>query len=95
VQIIGGILVLVAAAAGIVGYFKANVSKSTIELYKEDNEALRTRLSTLEQESVKDKIEIAALKTAQAHLVAIITQAEQIAAIREQLNKIAVKVGAV
>lgn len=92
-QYAGIALALIASAAGAVGYFKANVSKSTIELYKDDNEALRLRLSTLETQIKADALEILALKSAQKYLSDVVTQAEAIQAMRNTLDRIAAKVG--
>jgi hypothetical protein len=92
--IAGAILTLVAAAGGTAGYFKANVAKSTIELYKEDNTALRLRLDTLEAEKAADHVRIDALENANKFLASVVTQAEQIAYVRNVVERIAAKVGA-
>ncbi len=91
---VGVVFTLIAAGTGTVGYFKANVSKSTIELYKEDNEALRTRLTTLEAQAESDKKEISLLQARQTQLTAIVTQAVAIKEMRDVVDRIAVKVGA-
>lgn len=93
-QSAGIVLLLIASAAGVVGYFKANVSKSTIELYKEDNEALRLRLSSLEAQAKVDALEIKGLKNAHAYLLQVVTSAEAIAHVQATVDKIAAKVGA-
>lgn len=91
-QFVGVALLLLASAAGVVGYFKANVSKSTIALYKEDNEALRTRLVTLEEQARHDASEIKALKSAQSFLTGVVTQAEAIAKNSATLAALALRV---
>ncbi len=100
ISIIGVALLVIAAAAGVVGYFKANLSQATITLYKEDNEALRSRLATLEAQKVIDDARMLALENANKYLGSVVTQAEQVAAIRATVDrnsilieKIAVKVG--
>ena len=93
-EYIGIAFLFFASGAGIIGYFKANVSKATIELYKEDNDALRARLQTLETQARTDQAEIKALKSAHAYLTSVVTQADAIAAMRAMLDRIAVKVGA-
>lgn len=90
----GIVLLLIASAAGVIGYFKANVSKSTIDLYKEDNEALRARLLTLEEQGRQDRAEIDALKSAHKFLTGVVTQADAIAHLSRRIEDIAVKVGA-
>jgi hypothetical protein len=92
--IAGAILAIVAAAAGVVGYFKANVAQSTIQLYKDDNEALRTRLKTLEEQRTDDAAKIKALELARDYLSNVVTQAAEIAAVRVLVQQIADKVGA-
>lgn len=94
-------LAFLASGAGVVGYFKANVSKSTIDLYKEDNEALRNRLNTLEEDKRATAAKIAALEDANKFLGQVVTQADNIAYVKsavdkntELLNRIAGAVGA-
>lgn len=94
VQAVGFVLAVIAGIGGVVGYFRANVSKATIELYKQDNEALRARLTTLEQQAAADRSEIVALKSARQYLASVVTQADNIAALREVADRIAAKVGA-
>lgn len=93
-QAAGFILAIIAGFGGVVGYFRANVSKATIELYKQDNEALRARLSTLEDQARSDRAEIDALKSARTYLASVVTQADNIAALRARVEQIATKVGA-
>lgn len=93
IQVVGGLLLIMAAATGVIGYFKANISKSTIELYKEDNEALRKRVLTLEEQVVSDNAKIKALENAQVYLASVVTQATAIAEMRIIVDKIAQKVG--
>ena len=92
--ILPSVVAILTAAAGAVGFFKANVSKSTIALYREDNQALRARLSTLEAQVKEDAIRIEALEHTRAVLTGIVTQADAIADIRETTKKIARTVGA-
>lgn len=94
VQIVATILLLVAAGASVVGYFRANVSKSTIELYKADNEALRARVLTLESQALHDSLQIRELKGSVSSLQAVVTQAEAIASMRAVVERIATKVDA-
>lgn len=87
-------LLLVAASAGVVGYFRANVAKSTIELYKDDNGALRARLSTVEAELLGANAKITALETSNHYLISVVTQADAIAKVQKTVDRIATKVGA-
>lgn len=91
--IIGVVLLVIAAAAGVVGYFKANLSQATILLYKEDNDALRARINTLESQKVLDDARIKALENANKYLGSVVTQAEQIAYVRTVVDRIAEKIG--
>lgn len=93
-QIVPAVLLLVVAGASVVGYFRANVSKSTIELYKADNEALRARVLTLESQALHDSLQIRELKGSVDSLQAVVTQADAIASMRGVVERIAVKVGA-
>lgn len=86
-QYVAWFTAFVASGAGVVGYFKANVSKSTIELYKEDNEALRLRLTTLESEKKEADARIAALENANKFLGSVVTQAEAIAYVKATVEK--------
>lgn len=95
VEILGGIMAVLLGLSGVIGYFRANVSKSTIELYKEDNEALRTRLGTVEGNLHEALVKIDALESARQYLTSIITQADAIARVQATVDAIAVKVGAV
>lgn len=92
-QLVPVVLSVVIAAAGIAGYFKANVSKSTIALYRENNEALLERVSLLELKVKEDAIRIQALETARNTLINVITQAEAIARLTATVDRIAEKVG--
>ncbi len=94
IQIVVASALLIAAAAGVVGYFKANVSKSTIELYKDDNEALRTRLTTMEAELHEATTKINALENANHFLASVVTQADAIARLQASVDRILSKVGA-
>lgn len=94
IQIAGFVLLLAAAGAGVVGYFKANVAKSTIELYKNDNEALRARVSTFEADLRDANVKIGALETTNHFLISVITQADAIAKLQGTVERIATKVGA-
>jgi len=91
---LGTVMTLVAVAAGLVGYFRANLAKATIDLYKEDNTALRLRVETLEKQKQADDHRIAALEDANKFLSSVVTQADNIAYIKATLDKIATKVGA-
>ena len=94
IRLVEGAGVALAGLAGAVGYFKANVSKATIDLYKEDNNALRGRLDTVEAELKDVKAENQALHSAHQYLTSVITQADAIAALRSVVDRIAAKVGA-
>lgn len=92
-KVISLAVLVVAAAAGVVGYFKANLSKATIELYKENNEALTARITTLESQRTEDAAKIKALENANKFLAAVVTQADQIAALTALCTRIGEKVG--
>lgn len=89
VSLIGIALLIIAAGAGVVGYFRANLSKATIELYKDDNEALRSRVDTLEKQGALDRAQIKALGDANRFLGQVVTQAEAIAAVRAKVDELA------
>lgn len=90
--LIGVVLTALAALAGGVGYFKAGVSKATIELYKEDNEALRARLTTLETQVESDQTKIKNLEDANRFLSSVVTQSAQIASLHQKVDRILSKV---
>lgn len=77
----------VASGAGVVGYFKANVSKSTIDLYKDDNDALRIRLTSLEEDKRTKDAKISALEDANKFLGQVVTQADNIAYVKTAVDK--------
>ena len=79
----------IAGAAGVIGYFRANLSKATIDLYKTDNEALRLRIETLEQMHVEDQAKIKSLEESHQNLIQIVTQAEAIKQLRAQVDQVA------
>lgn len=86
-QYVAYTLAFIASGAGVVGYFKANVSKSTIDLYKEDNDALRSRLTTLEEDKVVANAKIEALGNANKFLGQVVTQADNIAYVKAAVDK--------
>lgn len=52
----GIVLAVLAGLALAVGYFRANLGKSTIDLYRQDNDALRARVKTQDEDLLaKDK----------------------------------------
>lgn len=86
-QYVAYALAFIASGAGVVGYFKANVSKSTIDLYKEDNDALRTRLVTLEEDKKTTAAKLSALEDANKFLGQVVTQADNIAYVKAAVDK--------
>lgn len=90
-QVIAGIIAIVSMVAGVVGYFKANVSKATIELYKEDNTALRLRIDTLEHTAIENAERIRVLEAARNTLLDVVTQAQAIAELHRVIALIANK----
>lgn len=90
-QVIAGIIAIVSMVAGVVGYFKANVSKATIELYKEDNTALRLRIDTLEKTADQNAERIRVLEAARNTLLDVVTQAQAIAELHRVIALIANK----
>jgi predicted phosphoribosyltransferase len=54
--VVGITIAVTAAVAFIVVYFRANLGKSTIDLYRQDNDALRARVKTQDEDlAAKDK----------------------------------------
>lgn len=50
VGVIGGLLGLAGTAGAVLVYLKMSMAKTTIELYRADNDALRSRVDTIEDE---------------------------------------------
>ena len=62
VGIVGGIIGLLGGGAAAWVYFREGVTKATVEVYREDNTALRGRVETLEGERNELKNQVADLR---------------------------------
>ena len=60
--VIGGLLGLAGASAAALVYFRMAMAKTTIDLYREDNVALRHRVDTLESERDDSRTQVHELK---------------------------------
>ena len=49
------VLGLAALAGGVLAFVRVNIARGTLELYRQDNEALRGRVDTLEDELITER----------------------------------------
>lgn len=59
-----GLFGAAAIIGGVIAVLRVNVQKTTVELYKQDNDALRARLKTEEEERARKDKELAAAQAA-------------------------------
>lgn len=78
-----GLLVVAAVA---VAYFRASYAKATIETLKEDNEALRNRVETLEEEDRTKQTKIEHLRQENEALRDLVTNRVEIDTLTIQLQ---------
>ena len=67
--VIGGLLGVAGAAAAVLVYFRMAMAKTTIELYRSDNEALRGRVETIESERDDSRAQVHELRGKVAALI--------------------------
>jgi hypothetical protein len=77
-EVIVALIALIAAAASAAAYFKAQLSRSTIEVLQQSNAALTERVSLLEDEGERNKIKIRALEDENHRLLDYVSGTEAI-----------------
>lgn len=93
IQVVVAIIAILSALAFVITYLRSSVRTNTVELYRQDNDALRARVSTLEKSDHLKDVEIATLKGTVLVLTDTVTQEKAIAHLLRMAIRFATREG--